>query len=97
MARKTFKDNPAVQFISGFEAEVEKMETEIAPATAAVQAPEGPPEGYKLNPLYVEKKSRRMQLVLQPSLYEKVRAHAVTAGVSVNEYVHAVLEKATQE
>ena len=56
-----------------------------------------PPKGYKLNPLYVETKSRRLQLVLQPSLYDKVKAGAAAAGLSVNEYVHQILENATRE
>lgn len=58
---------------------------------------EKPPEGYKLNPLYVETKSRRLQLVLQPSLYDRVKAGAAAAGLSVNEYVHQILDTATRE
>lgn len=58
---------------------------------------EKPPEGYKRNPLYVETKSRRLQLVLQPSLYERVKACASVAGLSVNEYIHQILDSATRE
>lgn len=83
MAKKSFKDNPALQFIS-------TAETEAQPT-------EKPPEGYKLNPLFVETKSRRLQLVLQPSLYERVRAGAAAAGLSVNEYCHQILDEATRE
>ena len=54
-------------------------------------------EGYKLNPLYVETKKRRLQLVLKPSLYEKVKSGASKQGLSVNEYVHRILEEATKE
>ena len=31
-------------------------------------------EGYKLNPLYIENRSKRLQLLVQPSLYNKVKA-----------------------
>lgn len=55
------------------------------------------PEGYKLNPLYVEVKSKRVQLVLQPSLYERVKAAAVKEGISFNEYCHRLLDDATRE
>lgn len=98
MAKKSFKDNPALQFISTTETEETgqtertEQETKTQPRPA-----EKPPEGYKLNPLYVETKSRRLQLVLQPSLYERVKAGAAAAGLSVNEYVHQILDNATRE
>lgn len=55
------------------------------------------PEGYKINPMYVEVKSKRVQLVLQPSLFEKVKALAEKNGDSVNNTVHAILEQATAD
>ncbi len=87
--KKTFieEDNPALQFIS-------------TPKPAEPKKPRAadlPPEGYKFNPMYVETKSRRLQLVLQPSLYEKVKATATAKGVSVNDYIHKLLEEATKE
>lgn len=89
MAKKSFKDNPALQFISTAEPE----EQEQTPAKTTGKAP----EGYKVNPLYIETKSRRLQLVLQPSLYEKVKATAKAKKLSVNEYIHQLLEEATRE
>lgn len=91
MAKKSFKDNPALQFISTAEEETQQAER------GTPRPAEKPPEGYKLNPLYVETKSRRLQLVLQPSLYERVKAGAKAAGLSVNEYVHQILDNATRE
>lgn len=95
MAMKSFRDNPALQFISTVESgEARQEEREPIPQTN----PTGKlPEGYKFNPLYVETKSRRLQLILQPSLYERVKAGAVAAGLSVNEYVHQILSNATRE
>lgn len=95
MAKKSFKDNPALQFISATETE-ETGQAEQGTKNQPRPA-EKPPEGYKLNPLYVETKSRRLQLVLQPSLYERVKAGAKAAGLSVNEYVHQILDNATRE
>ena len=92
MAKKTFKDNPALQFISTAEEEEQEVTTEQkAPTTAKA------PEGYKLNPLYVETKTKRLQLVLQPSLFDRVKKGAKQAGLSVNEYVHRILDEATRE
>ena len=86
---KSFKENlsgnlnPAMQFISTPTEEPERgAETKE------------PPKGYKANPLYIETKSRRVQLLLQPSLYEKLKAGAASHGDSVNEYVHSLLEDA---
>ena len=85
-AKKSFKDNPALRFLSAAE----------EPAQAAHTGTKAP-EGYKLNPMYVETRSRRLQLVLQPSLYEKVREKASEEGISVNEYIHRVLADAVEE
>jgi hypothetical protein len=46
----------------------------------------------KLNPLYVETKSKRFQLLLQPSVYNKVKELALASGISVNEFIHTTLE-----
>ena len=77
--------NPAMQFIST----PPEPKAEIS---MPEEKPGKPPEGFKVNPLYVETKSRRLQLLLQPSLYEKMRAQAKADGVSVNELVHSLLE-----
>ena len=91
MAKKTFKDNPALQFISTAEEEEQEVTPEKkAPTTAKA------PEGYKLNHLYVETKTKRLQLVLQPSLFDRVKKGAKQAGLSVNEYVHRILDEATK-
>ena len=87
--RKTFKENisPALQFIS-------RPEEEVAPPA---ERPEAPPEGYKVNPLYIETRSKRLQLLIQPSLYARVKARAEQEGLSVNELIHSILDNATEE
>lgn len=84
--KKSFKAdiNPALQFISKPEPEAEREPVLADP----------PPPGYKLNPLYVETKSKRLQLLIQPSLLEKIRARAKAEGESVNNLVHSILEEA---
>ena len=75
---KNYKSNPALNFIS-----------EQAPKDKA-------PEGMKLNPeyiaKYIEKRTRRVQIILQPSLYERAKEKAKSSGVSFNDYIHALLE-----
>ena len=54
------------------------------------------PDGYELVP-YNETKTRRVQLVMKPSLHEKVKKAAYEANLSFNDYVHRVLELAVDE
>ena len=41
-----------------------------------------------------EFKSRRLQLLIQPSLYEEIRSRAEAEGLSVNEEIHNLLRQA---
>ena len=84
--KKTFLDNPALNFIS-----VPEAEPTAAPSRSAA------PEGYKLNPLYIEKRTKRIQLVIQPSLYEKAKAAADKRGISFNEFINQAIEATIKE
>lgn len=44
-----------------------------------------------------ETKSRRVPLLLKPSLYNSIKEEADKAGASVNDYIRAVLEYHLQE
>ncbi|NCB75204.1 MAG: hypothetical protein EOM51_10750 [Clostridia bacterium] len=70
---------------------------EAAETEEPKRKPTSTPAGYKPNPLYIETKSRRVQLVMQPSLYTKLKHRADSEGESVNETLHAILEKAFRE
>ena len=96
MAKKTFKDsiNPAMSFIS--QESIDRAEGEN-PATAEAKRPDKAPEGYKLNPLYIETKSKRLQLLIQPSLHEKLKRKAQAEGTSVNDLVNSILQDALGE
>lgn len=77
MSKKDFSKNPALQFVSG----------------ANQQKTDEIPEGYKRNPEFIQKKTRRVQLLLQPSLYEKIKKQAEKEGLSFNACVHKILEQ----
>ena len=83
--KKSFKAdlNPAMQFISP-----PADETPIAHSTPHA------PEGYKVNPLYIETKSKRLKLLIQPSLLNKLKERAKAEKRSVNDLVHSILEEA---
>ena len=46
---------------------------------------------YKRNPDLIEKKTRRVQLLMQPSLFEALKDAAEEKGISVNELIHQTL------
>lgn len=84
------RSNPALSFISQASTEPEPSEPQERKHKEAI------PEGYKLNPYLIEKKSRRLQLLIKPSLYEKVKERATEAGTSINDYINTTLENVTQ-
>lgn len=93
MAKKSFMDsmNPAMQFIS-------TPEQPEAPAPeAAREAEKGtltPPPGYKVDPRFIETKSRRLQVLIQPSLHKRVQKAAKKKKRSVNDMISVLLEAA---
>jgi len=77
MSKKDFSKNPALQFVSG----------------ANQQKTDEIPEGYKRNTEFIQKKTRRVQLLMQEELYKKAKAHADAEGLSFNSYIHKILEE----
>ena len=108
MNKKKFEitpDNPVMNFI-GTEKKTQQSMSEgqgvpkDKPAPARLpskrQTPP-PPEGYKINPVYIETKTKRVQFVFKPSLLERAKARAAGQGISLNEFIHRVLEKELSE
>lgn len=76
--------NPALAFISRVEP---KTKHKTLPNEEAAEQ-----KNYKKNPIYVETKSKRVQLLIKPSVYNKLKTSAMEQGISVNEIVNRVLE-----
>lgn len=81
MAKKSFKDSPALRFITANE------EEKINPKKDEL------PKGYKISPVYIETKSRRLQLLLKPSIFKKLKQTADKKHTSVNDLVNSILEE----
>ena len=77
--------NPALSFIS---------KQEPTPEATQEQASSAP---IKRNPLFVETKSRRLQVLMQPSLHARLKKLAYEKGVSFNELLHSTLEAYADE
>lgn len=101
MAKKSFmtSDNPAMQFISAPAPEAPAPVTAAAapkaePDTAVVQSAAA--DIFSISPRSSEHKSKRAQLLMTPSLHEKVAKKAASLNMSFNELVNIVLEKYVQ-
>lgn len=100
MTKKTFKDNinPAMSFISQETIDKAEGDTQTVKKDAITNSrPQKAPDGYKINPLYIEVKSARLQLLVQPSLKEKLKEKAKREGRSLNDLVHTILEDALEK
>lgn len=89
MAKRDFKQsNPALAFISSQSAPAQaESKEEKTEATAKA------PEGYKVNPLYVETKSKRVNLLMQPSTVERMKKTATAKGLSLNEAINEAVRE----
>lgn len=83
--KKSFKTDidPVMQFINA--PADETVKPDIKPAASS--------EGRKPDPRYIETKSKRLQLLIQPSLLDKLKYKAKSEGRSVNDLVHSILEE----
>lgn len=91
--KKSFiRKNPTNAFI-----EVTDTKKEAKPPKAKTSSKGKTPEGYKPNPEYIETKSRRVQALVQPSVYEAVKAKATALGISTNEAINEALRAYTEK
>lgn len=49
------------------------------------------PKGYKLNPAFIEVKSKRVQILLQPSVLDAIKAMAKEEKLSQNEIINRAI------
>lgn len=99
MSKKSFTDaNPAMAFISTAKEQEEfaltqptkeELEAKLDPEPLK-KVSKGVP--MKKNPEYLETKSKRVQMLMQPSLYNSIKEEAEKEGISVNEMMHEILK-----
>ena len=102
MPKKPPINNPALQFFKDQKPKEAEPVTDQKGSPAAdpvekVQTSvplDKPPKGYKINPeLYVEIKSQRVQLVMQPSVVKRAKKAAAKNKISFNELAsRAIIE-----
>lgn len=82
---KSFKDNPAMAFIS--QESIAKAENTNEARTKQGEQPQIPLTSRPYTTPGAESKSQRVQLLIQPSLYQALKRRASEEGLSVNEAV----------
>lgn len=96
MAKKIdYTKSPALAFIEPKAEQEQATETKQEPKTKGGKGLRTItiPEGMTLNPdMFIEKRSKRVQIVLRPSVYDKAKAKADRLGISFNEYIHALID-----
>lgn len=101
--RRASANNPAMMFISQAEEQTEepkrnriKVSGRATVATPEQETPlrDTPLQAAKRAPQGREAKTRRLQLLLTPSLYEAVKERAEAEGISVNETISELLQTA---
>lgn len=96
MARKSFKTgNTALDIL---EAEQDReIVTPVAEPAEAEQEQQQQQLAFVYRKEQAELKTKRVQFVFKPSLYEKLKAAAKANNTSANDYVHQLLENVLQD
>ena len=101
--QKRAAENPALMFISQPEPEAAPEKKTRTPRKATSRTETSPLQAETIipaarpTPPRKEFKSRRLQLLIQPSLYEAIKDRAEAEGLSVNEEIHNLLRQALGE
>ncbi|HGJ5866437.1 MULTISPECIES: hypothetical protein [Arsenophonus] len=91
MSKKSFANaNPAMAFISIAEGTEDFSLTQSIKAELPIK-PE-PKIGKEEVKIVPETKSKRVQMLMQPSLYNEIKKKAEQKGISVNEMMHEILK-----
>lgn len=90
-----FENNPAMQFITPPQEQSEPAKQDTKPQGRDQTEPQ---QITTQRFVYAEKKSQRVQLLMQPSIAQRAKAAADRLNISFNEYIYrAVLEKLERE
>lgn len=105
MKKDFTKDNPALKFINTDPegAEEPKATTQQEPEEAPeeiqrVILTEKPPKGYKINPAFIETRSKKFYTLMQPSVFKRLDKAAKRKKLSRNEIINiAIIEYLERE
>ena len=85
MSKKSFRDNPALQFMSRPEKEMDSEVREIKEVM-------GTEESFRVMPVVFEAKSKRFNMLIRPSVFADLRRISENKGTSVNDLINKIVE-----
>ena len=102
MSKKSFKDNPALQFMSRAEKDVgsearEESSVEIAGVREIKEVKEFKEvkevtSSIRMMPLTFEAKSKRFNMLIRPSVFANLKEMSENRGTSVNDLINTIVE-----
>ena len=97
MAKKTFIRKESVEkFLTPPEDNVEDQKEERPPNKTDFESIPMTIEDAKKRG-HVETKGKKFQMLIQPSVFNKIKKMAVDNNVSINKFMHSLLEKAIED
>ena len=92
MSKKSFRDNPALQFMSRAE-EVSREEKSVAAAEVKeMHQVKEIANSFRAVPMAFEAKSKRFNMLIRPSVFANLKQMAENKGTSVNDLINTIVE-----
>ena len=95
MSKKSFRDNPALQFMSMAEKEVVggvEVREEKSAEIREVREVTGTANSFRTAPITFEAKSKRFNMLMRPSVFAHLREMSGNRGTSVNDLINTIVE-----
>ena len=97
MSKKSFRDNPALQFMSRTDKDVsrevqEERKEEVRDIRDVREAREAIDNFLAIPVPPFEAKSKRFNMLMRPSLYAKLKKASEYRGTSVNDLINTIIE-----
>ena len=91
MSKKSFRDNPALQFMSRTEIEPVN-ETREEKATEIREVRDVRADNFRVMPVVFEAKSKRFNMLMRPSVFAQLKETSENKGTSVNDLINKIVE-----
>ena len=94
MSKKSFKDNPALQFMSRAEEVVSEVREEKPVEVREIrEVRENLVNSYRPTaPMVFEAKSKRFNMLIRPSVFASLKEISDNRGTSVNDLINTIVE-----
>lgn len=93
MSKKSFKDNPALQFMSRAEEVVNEVREEKPVEVRQIKEVREVVSNYRVSaPITFEAKSKRFNMLIRPSVFASLKEISESRGTSVNDLINTIVE-----